>query len=69
MLASWKEHIDGSEAIFLRTSKTNYKPFFDYDGAAMERNDQRIRGFSFPTKRPVSHSLNSDLPFNLGQHR
>ena len=57
MLASWKDEIDGCEAVFLRTSKTNYKPFFDYDGAALKRDDPRIRGFSFPTKRPTLNEL------------
>lgn len=72
LLGSWKDQIDDSELVFLRCSKSNYKTFFQYDDAVLDRSefavhsfafgaddssssaeDPRIRGFSFPTRRPV----------------
>lgn len=38
LLGSWKEEIDGSELIFLRASKTNYKTFFGYEGAVLDKS-------------------------------
>lgn len=71
LLVSWTADIDASELVFLRCSKTNYKTFFGYEKAPLDKSvsmllaplarslltpraeDPRIRGFSFPTKRPV----------------
>ncbi|SCV70362.1 BQ2448_1756 [Microbotryum intermedium] len=57
LLSGWREHIEESELVFLRCSKTNYKTFFDHDGAPIQRGDPRIRGFSFPTRRPTINEL------------
>lgn len=57
LLRDWSDEIAGCEAVFLRASKTNYKPFFDYEGAPLTRTDPRIRGYSFPTRRPTVKEL------------
>ncbi|KAK4049563.1 hypothetical protein OIV83_004060 [Microbotryomycetes sp. JL201] len=57
ILDEWRELIDESELVFLRCSKSNYRTFFDYDGATLRRDDPRIRGFSFPTRRPTVNEL------------
>jgi hypothetical protein len=53
LLASWSDRIASSEAIFIRASRSNYKIFFDYNDAVLDRKDPRIRNFPFPTRRPV----------------
>ncbi|KAM0786695.1 hypothetical protein ACM66B_002139 [Microbotryomycetes sp. NB124-2] len=57
ILDEWRDLIDESELVFLRCSKSNYRTFFDYDGATLKRDDPRIRGFSFPTRRPTLNEL------------
>ncbi|KAL8278610.1 hypothetical protein RQP46_008902 [Phenoliferia psychrophenolica] len=57
LLVSWTADINASELVFLRCSKTNYKTFFGYDKAPLDKKDPRIRGFSFPTKRPTLNEL------------
>lgn len=55
LLSDWRDDIAASELVFLRCSKNNYKTFFGYaDDAPLQKGDQRVRGFGFPTKRPVS---------------
>lgn len=43
LLESWKEEIQGSELIFLRASKTNYKTFFGYEGAPIDKSEAPAR--------------------------
>lgn len=68
LLGSWAPEIRSSELVFLRCSKNNYRTFFGYDDdAPLQKGDARIRGFGFPTKRPVrppslSRSPPSPLP-------
>ncbi|BGP13405.1 hypothetical protein JCM10213_008565 [Rhodosporidiobolus nylandii] len=57
LLSSWQPHIDSSELVFLRCSKSNYRTFFGYDGAVIERSDKRVRGYTFPTRRPTIAEL------------
>ncbi|GAA6036489.1 hypothetical protein JCM8097_003531 [Rhodosporidiobolus ruineniae] len=57
LLSSWSDDIASSELVFLRCSKNNYKTFFGYDGAVLERGDPRIRGYTFPTRRPTLSEL------------
>lgn len=61
LLSSWGDEIRSSELVFLRCSKNNYRTFFGYDDAVLEKGDPRIRGFGFPTKRPVRASLSLSL--------
>ncbi|TNY22850.1 hypothetical protein DMC30DRAFT_101545 [Rhodotorula diobovata] len=57
LLSSWGDEIRSSELVFLRCSKNNYRTFFGYDDAVLEKGDPRIRGFGFPTKRPTINEL------------
>ncbi|GAA5991077.1 hypothetical protein JCM11641_002319 [Rhodosporidiobolus odoratus] len=57
LLSSWQADIDSSELVFLRCSKNNYKTFFGYDDAVLQRGDSRMRGFTFPTRRPTIAEL------------
>ncbi|CEQ41629.1 SPOSA6832_03364 [Sporobolomyces salmonicolor] len=57
LLDSWREEVDSSELVFLRCSKNNYKTFFGYDDAVLTRGDPRIRGYTFPTRRPTINEL------------
>jgi Bacteroidetes VLRF1 release factor len=64
LLASWKDELGKCELIFIRaTGITNRRTLFGYEGAILNRNDSRIRGFPFTTRRPVhlvSPKLTSD---------
>jgi hypothetical protein len=42
LLGSWKDQIDDSELVFLRCSKSNYKTFFQYDDAVLDRSESAI---------------------------
>ncbi|GAA6008943.1 Vms1p [Rhodotorula paludigena] len=58
LLSDWRDDIAASELVFLRCSKNNYKTFFGYaDDAPLQKGDQRVRGFGFPTKRPTINEL------------
>lgn len=57
LLTSWKDDIDSSELVFLRSSKTSQRTFYDYDEAVLHRRDPRIRSFPFPTRRPTQAEL------------
>ncbi|GAA5860137.1 hypothetical protein JCM8547_009197 [Rhodosporidiobolus lusitaniae] len=59
LLLSWKSLIDDSELVFLRCSKNNYKTFFGYDGDVLsgKKGEGRVRGFTFPTRRPTIAEL------------
>ncbi|GAA5946460.1 hypothetical protein JCM3765_000253 [Sporobolomyces pararoseus] len=57
LLNDWREEIDDSELIFLRCSKSYYRVFMGYDDAVLTRGDPRIRGFTFPTRRPTIAEL------------
>lgn len=39
LLTKWKDEIESSELIFLRASKTNYKTFFGYEGAVLDKSE------------------------------
>ncbi|GAA6062108.1 hypothetical protein JCM10212_000862 [Sporobolomyces blumeae] len=57
ILDDWRDDINESELVFLRCSKTNYRTFMGYDDAVLQRGDPRIRGFTFPTRRPTINEL------------
>lgn len=54
LLADWEEDLGLSEKIFLRASTHGKRSFWGYDGAILDKTDERIRVFPFPTRRPVS---------------
>jgi len=46
-----------SETIFLRASTHGKRSFVGYEGAVIDKREERLRVFPFPTRRPVSTSL------------
>lgn len=54
LLADWEDDLALSEKIFLRASTHGKRSFWGYDGAVLDKSDERIRVFPFPTRRPVS---------------
>ncbi len=64
LLAEWSDDIAASERIFMRASTHGKRSFWGYDGAVMDKNDERVRVFPFPTRRPVS-SLLEGPPFTF----
>ena len=60
LMRDWEEHIEASERVFLRASTHGKKSFWGYEGAVLEKTDERIRVFPFPTRRPVSLMLHLD---------
>ncbi|KAI1793571.1 hypothetical protein LXA43DRAFT_942466 [Ganoderma leucocontextum] len=61
LLADWADEIHDSERIFIRASVSNRRTFLDYEGAIIQKGDERLRGFPFPTRRPTQAELNRCL--------
>ncbi len=68
-MIEWADDIRTSEKIFLRASTHGKRSFWGYRGAVLDKGDERIRVFPFPTRRPVSRppvaaviSADSTLP-------
>lgn len=57
LLIDWADDIHGSERIFIRASTHGKKSFWGYQGAPLEKNDERLRTFPFPTRRPTLQEL------------
>jgi hypothetical protein len=53
LLIDWEEDIRESECIFIRASTHGKKSFWGYEGAPIQKGDDRVRVFPFPTRRPV----------------
>ena len=52
-MTEWAEDLHASERIFIRASTHGKKSFWGYDEAVLDKNDERMRTFPFPTRRPV----------------
>ncbi|PIL25091.1 hypothetical protein GSI_12980 [Ganoderma sinense ZZ0214-1] len=61
LLTDWADEIHDCERIFIRASVSNRRIFLDYEGAVIEKGDERLRGFPFPTRRPTQAELNRCL--------
>lgn len=57
LLEEWTDELSGCERIWIRASVSNRKIFFDFDEAPFAKDDERLRTFPFPTRRPVSFPL------------
>ncbi|EJD48022.1 hypothetical protein AURDEDRAFT_86423 [Auricularia subglabra TFB-10046 SS5] len=57
LLEDWKDDIEKSELIWIRASVSNRRIFFDYDEAPVDKRDERLRTFPFPTRRPTQAEL------------
>lgn len=53
LMTDWEEDIALSERVFVRASTHGRKSFWGYEGAVLNKGDERIRVFPFPTRRPV----------------
>lgn len=57
LLTEWEDDIQLCERIFIRASTHGKKSFWGYDGAVLDKTDERIRSFPFPTRRPTQQEL------------
>lgn len=57
LLAEWREDIDASERIFIRANTANMRIFFDSEDSPVQKNDERLRTFPFPTRRPTQSEV------------
>ncbi|OCF43369.1 cytoplasmic protein [Kwoniella heveanensis CBS 569] len=57
LMSDWEEDLNASERIFVRASTHGKKSFWGYEGAVIQKNDDRIRVFPFPTRRPTLQEL------------
>lgn len=57
LMTEWADEIRSSERIFLRASTAGKRSFWGYEGAVLEKGDERVKTFPFPTRRPVSRGM------------
>lgn len=57
LMIEWEDEIQSSEKIFLRASTASKRSFWGYPGAVLEKGDERVSVFPFPTRRPVSRCV------------
>ncbi|KAJ9100091.1 hypothetical protein QFC19_005771 [Naganishia cerealis] len=57
LMIEWEDEIHSSEKIFLRASTASKRSFWGYPGAVLEKGDERISVFPFPTRRPTLSEL------------
>ncbi|KAF8661295.1 hypothetical protein AX16_001394 [Volvariella volvacea WC 439] len=57
LLAEWEDDLNICERIWIRASGSNRNIFMDYDGAILNKTDERLRTFPFPTRRPTQSEL------------
>ncbi|KAL7417688.1 hypothetical protein BDY24DRAFT_375751 [Mrakia frigida] len=57
LLESWSEDFNIAERVFIRGSDSGKKIFWGYEEAVIEKTDERIRTFPFPTRRPTLSEL------------
>ncbi|KAF9245288.1 hypothetical protein BU15DRAFT_85621 [Melanogaster broomeanus] len=57
LLQDWAEDIHECERIFIRASVSNRRTFLDYEGCIINKGDDRLRTFPFPTRRPTQSEL------------
>ncbi|KAF8199127.1 hypothetical protein BJ912DRAFT_950998 [Pholiota molesta] len=52
LLEEWREDLADCERIWIRANTSNRRIFYDYEGAPWTKDDERLRTFPFPTRRP-----------------
>ncbi|KAI5451984.1 hypothetical protein NCC49_001283 [Naganishia albida] len=57
LMIEWQDEIRSSEKIFLRASTAGKRSFWGYPGAVLEKGDERVGVFPFPTRRPTLSEL------------
>ncbi|KAI6149768.1 hypothetical protein BKA82DRAFT_997908 [Pisolithus tinctorius] len=61
LLQDWAEDIHDCERIWIRASVSNRRIFLDYEGCVINKGDDRLRTFPFPTRRPTQSELSRCL--------
>ncbi|KAL4063165.1 hypothetical protein V8B97DRAFT_1955867 [Scleroderma yunnanense] len=61
LLQDWADDIQDCERIWIRASVSNRRIFLDYDGCVINKGDDRLRTFPFPTRRPTQSELSRCL--------
>ncbi|KAI6044255.1 hypothetical protein EDC04DRAFT_2643746 [Pisolithus marmoratus] len=61
LLQDWAEDIHECERIWIRASASNRRIFLDYDDCVINKGDDRLRTFPFPTRRPTQSELSRCL--------
>ncbi|GJJ11214.1 hypothetical protein Clacol_005446 [Clathrus columnatus] len=61
LMAEWAEEISACEMIWIRASVSNKRIFYDYEEAIFQKDDERLRNFPFPTRRPTLSELSRCL--------
>ncbi|KAG1750056.1 hypothetical protein EDD22DRAFT_916702 [Suillus occidentalis] len=57
LLLDWADDIQDCERIWLRASVSNRRIFLDYENCVINKGDDRLRTFPFPTRRPTQSEL------------
>ncbi|XP_045167402.2 ankyrin repeat and zinc finger domain-containing protein 1-like [Mercenaria mercenaria] len=57
LIASWSEHIQSCDRIFLRAPSFNRKIFFSGKSPPLNKDDERIRLIPFQTRRPTFNEV------------
>ncbi|KAG1746693.1 uncharacterized protein EDB91DRAFT_1328008 [Suillus paluster] len=57
LLQDWAEDLQDCERIWIRASVSNRRIFFDYENCVINKGDDRLRTFPFPTRRPTQSEL------------
>ncbi|KAG2122118.1 hypothetical protein DEU56DRAFT_832845 [Suillus clintonianus] len=57
LLQDWADDIQDCERIWLRASVSNRRIFLDYENCVINKGDDRLRTFPFPTRRPTQSEL------------
>ncbi|XP_042317625.1 ankyrin repeat and zinc finger domain-containing protein 1 isoform X2 [Sceloporus undulatus] len=57
LLVNWAGHLQEAECIFLRAPRTNRAHFLGSKNGPLQRNDPRIRGIPFSTRRATFHEV------------
>ncbi|EGN96562.1 hypothetical protein SERLA73DRAFT_184638 [Serpula lacrymans var. lacrymans S7.3] len=61
LLEEWADEINDCELIWIRASGSNRRIFLDYERCIIQKGDERLRTFPFPTRRPTQSELSRCL--------
>lgn len=57
LLNEWSDDLDDCERIWIRASTSNKRIFFDYEDTPIQKGDDRLRTYPFPTRRPTQSEI------------